>query len=60
MRQPVPWSHFYSETMFSGKVLHVFSLSYKYRDINFGRAFRSGQKRLNNADEDAGVMKAGK
>jgi hypothetical protein len=29
-------------------------------NINFGRAFQSGQKRLNNADEDAGVMKAGK
>jgi hypothetical protein len=29
-------------------------------NIDFGRSFRSGQKRLNNADENAGVMKAGK
>jgi hypothetical protein len=29
-------------------------------NMNFGRTFQSGQKRLNNTDEDAGVMKAGK
>jgi hypothetical protein len=29
-------------------------------NFSFGRDFQSGQKRLNNADEDAGVMKAGK
>jgi hypothetical protein len=30
-------------------------------NLSFGRAaFQSGQKRLNNADDDADVMKAGK
>jgi hypothetical protein len=29
-------------------------------NVEFGRTFKSAQKRLNNADEDAGVMKAGK
>jgi hypothetical protein len=29
-------------------------------NISFGRSFQSGRKRLNNADNDAGVMNAGK
>ncbi|MDR2138743.1 MAG: TonB-dependent receptor, partial [Tannerella sp.] len=37
--------------------LLFFSLSW---NMNFGRTSQSGQKRLNNADEDAGVMKTGK
>ncbi|MDR2765353.1 MAG: TonB-dependent receptor [Tannerella sp.] len=34
-----------------------FTLSW---NMNFGRTFQSGQKRLNNTDEDSGVMNAGK
>jgi hypothetical protein len=37
--------------------MFIFRLSH---DINFGRSFQSGQKRLNNADENSGVMKTGK
>jgi hypothetical protein len=37
--------------------LLVFTFSW---NINFGRAFQSGGKRLNNSDDDDGVMKAGK
>jgi hypothetical protein len=102
------WNRFYGETLTGGENIQLLSLSYKYKDINFGagvfspfsndyhvdmenwseyasyrkrsynnaiaryvifqisynfsfgRAFQSGQKRLNNADEDAGVMKSGK
>jgi hypothetical protein len=102
------WNRFYGETLTGGENLQLLSLSYKYKEINFGvgmfspfsndyhvdmenrseyasyrkrsynnaiaryaifqlsynfsfgRTFQSGQKRLNNADEDAGVMKAGK
>jgi hypothetical protein len=35
----------------------VLRLSYNF---SFGRSFKSGQKRLNEADDDSGVMSAGK
>jgi hypothetical protein len=37
--------------------LMIFSYSYNF---SFGRNFKTEQKRLNNADEDSGVMKSGK
>ena len=37
--------------------LLVFNLTYNF---SFGRAFTGGQKRLNNADNDSGVMSTGK
>jgi hypothetical protein len=37
--------------------LLAFQLTYNF---SFGRAFTSGQKRLNNADNDSGVMSTGK
>jgi hypothetical protein len=37
--------------------MFVFQFSY---NLSFGRTFNVGGKRLNNTDEDAGVMKAGK
>jgi hypothetical protein len=37
--------------------MYFFNLSW---NINFGRKFDAGQKRLNNSDDEAGVMKSGK
>ncbi|MDR2919559.1 MAG: hypothetical protein LBV72_09395 [Tannerella sp.] len=37
--------------------LLIFQLSYNF---SFGRTFKSGQKRLNNTDNDSGVMSSGK
>jgi hypothetical protein len=37
--------------------LAVFTLTYNF---SFGRSFTAGQKRLNNTDDDSGVMKTGK
>jgi hypothetical protein len=98
------WDWFYGETVQGGETYYRPSISYKYRNMNFGagfysnsrqdtenkskyaaykrykyyngesytffftfsynvdfgRMFQSGQKRLNNSDDDAGVMKAGK
>lgn len=37
--------------------LFVFNISYNF---SFGRSFKSGQKRVNNSDNDSGVMNTGK
>jgi hypothetical protein len=37
--------------------MYLFSFSW---NVNFGRSSRSGERRLNNADNDSGVMKVGK
>jgi hypothetical protein len=49
----------YERTMYMNDLSRMVTLRYSW-NVNFGRAFQSGQKRLNNADEDAGIMKAGK
>lgn len=40
-------------------VSHVFMLQFSW-NLNFGRTQSKAQKRLNNTDTDAGIMKAGK
>jgi hypothetical protein len=49
----------YKKSMYTNDVSRMcfFTISY---NINFGRVFQSGQKKLNNADNDAGVMTVGK
>jgi hypothetical protein len=49
----------YKRSLYINDSARLFAFSFSW-NINFGRSFNSGQKRLNNADNDAGVMKAGK
>jgi hypothetical protein len=50
---------FYKKSMYLNEMSRMLFFQFSY-NFDFGRAFQSGQKKLNNADEDAGVMKAGK
>ncbi|MDR2138865.1 MAG: carboxypeptidase-like regulatory domain-containing protein [Tannerella sp.] len=49
----------YQQTLHVNDVSRLLLFTFSW-NMNFGRSFQSDQKRLNNADEDAGVMKAGK
>jgi hypothetical protein len=49
----------YKRSQYVNNLSRMFMFRFSY-NIDFGRTFRSAQKRLNNADNDAGVMKAGK
>jgi hypothetical protein len=49
----------YKKSMYINEMSRMFFFTFSW-NVDFGRSFQSGQKRLNNADEDAGVMKAGK
>jgi hypothetical protein len=49
----------YKRSMYLNDLSRMLFFRFSY-NFDFGRAFQSGQKRLNNADNDAGIMKAGK
>ncbi|MDR2140108.1 MAG: TonB-dependent receptor [Tannerella sp.] len=55
------WSKYasYRRVEYNNSLYRTIFLTYSW-NFSFGRKYQSGQKRLNNADEDAGVMKAGK
>ncbi|MDR1897354.1 MAG: outer membrane beta-barrel family protein, partial [Prevotellaceae bacterium] len=49
----------YRKTLYSNDISRLVSFRYSY-NFSFGRKFEAGGKRLDNADNDAGVMNAGK
>jgi hypothetical protein len=49
----------YKRSMYVNDFPRLFVFTFSW-NINFGRTFQSGQKRLNNSDDDAGVMNVGK
>ena len=49
----------YKKSMYINESSRMFILQLSY-NFSFGRSFKAGQKRLNNADEDSGVMSTGK
>ncbi|MDR1981091.1 MAG: carboxypeptidase-like regulatory domain-containing protein [Tannerellaceae bacterium] len=49
----------YRKKLYSNDLSRLFLFQFSY-NFSFGRSFNAGGKRLNNTDEDAGVMKAGK
>jgi hypothetical protein len=49
----------YKQKLYSNDISRLFLFQFSY-NFDFGRSFNAGGKRLNNADEDAGVMKSGK
>jgi hypothetical protein len=49
----------FKRSLYINDFSRMFTFRFSY-NINFGRSFQSGQKRLNNADENTGVMKTGK
>ncbi len=55
------WSQYasYKKSNYLKESSRMFTLRLTY-NFSFGRSFKSGQKRLNNADDDSGVMSTGK
>jgi hypothetical protein len=55
------WSEYasYKRSLYINDSARMFFFQFSW-NMDFGRSFQSGRKRLNNADEDAGVMEAGK
>ena len=55
------WSQYasYKKSMYINESSRMFLLKFAY-NFSFGRTFKAGQKRLNNTDEDSGVMSTGK
>ena len=49
----------YKKSMYINESSRMFLLKLAY-NFSFGRTFKAGQKRLNNADDDSGVMSTGK
>ncbi|MDR2139751.1 MAG: TonB-dependent receptor [Tannerella sp.] len=49
----------YKRSMYINDLSKMFLFTFSY-NFSFGRTFQSGQKKVNNADNDAGVMKAEK
>jgi hypothetical protein len=49
----------YKRSMYINETSRMFTLRLTY-NFSFGHSFTSGQKRLNNADDDSGVMSTGK
>lgn len=60
-QQTENWSAYasYKKSNYIKESSQMFLLQFSY-NFSFGRTFKSGQKRLNNADDDAGVMNSGK
>jgi hypothetical protein len=52
------YASFY-KTNYINQISRLIIFSYSY-NFSFGRKFKTGEKRLNNVDEDSGVMKSGK
>jgi hypothetical protein len=49
----------YKKRMYVNEMSQMFFFTFSC-NFNFGRTFQSGQKRVNNVDEDAGIIKVGK
>ncbi|MDR0844198.1 MAG: carboxypeptidase-like regulatory domain-containing protein [Tannerella sp.] len=49
----------YKRSMYVNDLSRMFLFTFSY-NFSFGRSFNAGGKKVNNADDDAGVMKAGK
>jgi hypothetical protein len=49
----------YKRSLYSNDISRLYFFTFSY-NFSFGRSFQSGRKRLNNSDDDAGVMKAEK
>ena len=55
------WNQYasYKKAMYIKESSRLFVVSLTY-NFSFGRTYKAGQKRLNNADNDSGVMSTGK
>jgi len=49
----------YKKSMYINESSRMSVLNFTY-NFSFGRSFKAGQKRINNVDEDSGVMSTGK